>query len=127
MRIKGGSPRAGGARGAGKAGKAGKAGQAGKASFAGMVDEKVDTEEEARKLRSRLLEELRELAGELEDGKSSKEEASRRFVGLVIKERYGEQKGKGARGMEDAIADLVEDDPNFVSRLQAQLKKISKS
>jgi polyhydroxyalkanoate synthesis regulator phasin len=124
MRIKSGSPKAGNVRGAGKAGKAKKAGGA---QFSGLVEEKVDTEEEARKLRSRLLEELKDLADDLEDGKSSKEEASRKFVGLVIRERYGEQKGKGAKGMEEAIADMVEDDPNFVTRLQAQLKKLAKS
>lgn len=124
MRIKGGSSGAGGVRGAGKATGANKAQGA---RFSGLVDEKVDTEEEARKLRSRLLEELQELAKEVEDGKSSKEEASRKFVGLVIKDRYGEQKSKGGKNMEEAIADMVEDDPNFVSRLQSQLKKLAKS
>lgn len=124
MRIKGGSSGASGVRGAGKATGAGKTTGA---RFSGLVDEKVDTEEEARKLRSRLLEELQELAREVEDGKASKEEASRKFVGLVIRERYGEQKGKGAKNMEDAIADMVEDDPNFVSKLQSQLKKLAKS
>lgn len=124
MRIKSGSPGAGGVRGAGKTAGANKAQSA---RFSGLVDEKVDTEEEARKLRSRLLEELQELAKEVEDGKASKEEASRKFVGLVIKDRYGEQKGKGAKGMEEAIADMVEDDPNFVSKLQSQLKKLAKS
>lgn len=124
MRIKGGSPGASGVRGAGKASGAGKTTGA---RFSGLVDEKVDTEEEARKLRSRLLEELQALAKDVEDGKASKEEASRKFVGLVIRERYGEQKGKGAKNMEEAIADMVEDDPNFVSRLQSQLKKLAKS
>jgi hypothetical protein len=124
MRIKGGSSGASGVRGTGKTSGAGKATGA---RFSGLVDEKVDTEEEARKLRSRLLEELQELAQEVEDGKASKEEASRKFVGLVIKERYGEQRGKGAKNMEEAIADMVEDDPNFVSKLQSQLKKLAKS
>ncbi len=124
MRIKGGSPGAGGVRGAGKAGGAKKATGA---RFSGLIEEKVDTEDEARKLRSRLLEELQDLAAEVEQGKSSKEEASRKFVGLVIKERYGEQKGKGAKNMEDSIADMVEDDPTFVTRLSAQLKKLAKS
>ena len=125
MRIKsGGSSGAGGVRGAGAAKGTSKAKGA---SFSGLVGEKLDTEEEARKLRSRLLEELEELAQELEDGKATKEEASRKFVGMVIRERYGEQKGKGGKKMEEAIADMVEDDPNFVSKLQAQLKKLSKS
>lgn len=101
--------------------------QAQSTSFSGLVEEKVDTEREARKVRSKLMQELAELARELEDGKATKEEASRRFVGLVIRERYGEDKGKGRKNMEEAIADLVEDDENFVSKLQAQLRRIAKS
>jgi polyhydroxyalkanoate synthesis regulator phasin len=124
MRIKGGSPGAGGVRGAGKAGGAQKATGA---RFSGLIEEKVDTEEEARKLRSRLLEELQSLAEEVERGAASKEDASRKFVGLVIKDRYGEQKGKGAKNLEESIADMVEDDPTFVTRLSAQLKKLAKS
>lgn len=125
MRIKsGGSSRAGGVS---KAGATKGAGKAQGASFSGLVQGPVNTEEEARKLRSRLLEELEELAKELDDGKTTKEEASRRFVGMVIRERYGEQKGKGEKKMEEAIADMVEDDPNFVARLQTQLKKLAKS
>ena len=42
-------------------------------------------------------------------------------------DRYGEDTGKGAKKMEENIADLVEDDPNFVSRLHTQLKKLAKS
>ncbi|MFZ9887116.1 MAG: hypothetical protein ACO3JL_06410 [Myxococcota bacterium] len=124
MRIKSGSPQTGGVRGTGRAQSAGKAQGA---RFSGLVEEKVDTEDEARKLRSHLLEELQGLAQEVESGKATKEEASRKFVGLVIKERYGEQKGKGAKNMEDAIADMVEDDPDFVSKLQSQLKKLARS
>lgn len=101
--------------------------QAQATGFSGLVHEKVDTGEEARKVRSRLMQELSELARELEDGKATREEASRRFVGLVIRERYGDDKGKGRKNMEDAIADLVEDDENFVTKLQAQLKKLSRS
>ena len=124
MRIKGG-PKTNRARGAGKAKGVGKAG---KADFSGLVgEEPVDTEEEARKVRSRLMDELAGLAEEVESGETSKEEASRKFVGMVIKDRYGEDQGKGAKNMEDNIADLVEDDPNFVSRLHTQLKKIAKS
>ena len=124
MRIKGG-PKTGRATGPAKAGKTGKAS---KTSFKGMVEgETVDTEEEARKVRSQLLEELAGLAEEVESGATSKEEASRKFVGMVIKDRYGEDQGKGAKNMEENIADLVEDDPNFVSRLHTQLKKLAKS
>jgi cysteine sulfinate desulfinase/cysteine desulfurase-like protein len=122
MRVKGG-PRAQGARQAGKTSKAGKAAAA---KFAGLLNnDPEDTEEKARQLRNRLLEEMQQLAQEVENGKSTKEEASRKFVGLVIRDRYGEQ-GKGAQNMEHSIADLVESDPNFVSRLHSQLKKIAK-
>jgi hypothetical protein len=124
MRIKGG-PKTTRAQGAAKAKKAGKAG---KADFSGLVgDEPLDTEEEARKVRSRLMEELSDLADEVASGETTKEEASRKFVGMVIKDRYGNEAGKGAKKMEENIADLVEDDPNFVSRLHSQLKKLSKS
>ena len=122
MRVKGG-PRAQGAQQANKAQSGGKAAAA---KFAGLLNDPEENEEKARNLRSQMLEELRGLAQELEEGTSSKEEASRRFVGLVIRERYGSEKGKGGKTMEDSIADLVEEDPNFVSKLQTQLKKIAK-
>jgi len=123
MRVKGG-PRAQGARQAGKTSKAGKAAAA---KFAGLLNnDPEETEEKARQLRNRLLEEMQELAQEVEDGKSTKEEASRKFVGLVIRDRYGDKQGKGQQNMENSIADLVESDPNFVSRLHSQLKKIAK-
>lgn len=128
MRIKSGgshrSTKAGGAQGAGKAGKAGGA------KFAGMVGDQPekDTEQRARELRSQLLEELAQIAAEVDAGKSSNEEASRRFAGLVIKERFGDPgRTKGGESMIDAIGDMVENDPNFVSKLGAQLKKLSKS
>ena len=74
------------------------------------------------------MEELALLAQEVEAGKSTKEEASRKFVGMVVKDRFGgKDQGKGAQSMEDSIADMVENDPNFVNRLHAQLKKLSKS
>ncbi|MCP4499396.1 MAG: hypothetical protein GY822_05450 [Deltaproteobacteria bacterium] len=122
MRVKGG-PRAQGAQ---KAGRAQKGRKAAAAKFAGLLNDPEETEERARKLRSQMLEELKTLADELEVGTSSKEEASRRFVGLVIRERYGSEKGKGGKNMEESIADLVEQDPNFVSKLHTQLKKIAK-
>lgn len=124
MRIKGG-PRAGAtsrAKGAGGPNKA--AGS----RFSGLVNnDPQDNEEKARDVRSRLLEELEGLAAELEDGRATKEEASRKFVGLVIKDRYGEQKSKGGQQMEETIGDMVESDPNFVSKLQSQLKRLAKS
>ena len=120
-----------GTTGPGRAGKAkgAKGAKSAKGTqFSGLVEKVVgDTEEGARQVRSMLMEELTELAEEVEAGKSSKEEASRAFVGMVIKDRFGPQsKTKGNEQMEDSVGDMVEDDPSFVSRLQAQLKKIAK-
>lgn len=126
MKIKSGSPRR--PTRAGKAQKAEGAKAKGGVEFSGLIeDEPLDTEKEAHKLRSQLLEELGDLAKEVEEGKTTKEEASRQFVGMVIKDRYGEQSGKGAETMQESIADMVEDDPEFVSRLHSQLKKLAKS
>lgn len=128
MRIKSSSSsRLRGTRGTSSTSAASGAQKAQSTSFSGLVEEKVDTEREARKVRSQLMQELSELARELEEGDCDKEEASRRFVGLVIRERYGEDKGKGRKKMEEAIADMCEDDDNFVSKLQAQLHRIAKS
>ena len=124
MKIK-----SGGANRARRAQSAAKTEKAGKAEFSGVVDEVESTEldPDEKKPRSQLLQDLSGLAKEIEEGKTSKEEANRRFVGMVIRDRYGEQKGKGAQKMEESIADMVEDDPRFVSRLHLQLKKLAKS
>jgi hypothetical protein len=100
------------------------------AKFSGLVDSQNggETEERARQVRNALLEELSELAKDLENGKATKEEASRRFALMVIRDRFGDPaRTKGGQNMTEAIGDLVESDPNFVSRLQDQLKKLSKS
>ena len=76
-------------------------------------------------VQSAMMKELAQLAAELQAGKATKEEASRRFVGLVIKQKFGKQKGKGADKMEEAVNEMVEADPQFVSRLQGQLKRIA--
>jgi hypothetical protein len=126
MRIK--SGRANASAAASKAQAAKKAGKAKAADFSNLVSgDKEETEEQARQLRARLMEELAELAKEVEAGTSTKEEASRKFVGLVVQDRFGDNQGKGAKSMEDSIADMVEADPTFVNRLHAQLKKLSKS
>ena len=124
MKIKGG----GGVGRAGGVGKAKKTGKSKGAAFAGKVgQEDFDLEDAARKVRSRLMEELQLIAAEVAEGEATNEEASRKFVGLVIKERFGEQKGKGGKLMQESVADLVEEDEQFVSRLSTQLKKIAKS
>ncbi len=122
MRI-GGPPKGPqGARGA--AGAAG-VGKASSTSFGGSITGSRDaTEDQAKRLRTAMMQELENLAAELEHGKTTKEEASRRFVGLVIREKFGRQKGKGAQQMEESVGDLVEADPAFVAKLHSQLKKL---
>jgi hypothetical protein len=125
MRI-GGPPKGPqGPRGAGGAAGAKGVGKAGAATFQGSISTTRDaTEDQAKRLRTAMMQELEHLAAELEHGKTTKEEASRRFVGLVIREKFGRQKGKGAQQMEDSVGDLVEADPAFVAKLHSQLKKL---
>jgi hypothetical protein len=127
MRIKG-PPRPGSAGGTSKVGKTSKAGKTAAASavkFDQLVDNEEDHQKRAQRVRNALMEELADMAAEIAAGSTSKEEASRRFVGLVIKERYGAANtGKGVGQMEDSIADMVEADPNFVNRLHRQLMRM---
>lgn len=126
MRIRGGGGpnRTNAPQGAGKATGVGKTQGA---KFAGMVGSAGTATEEAGRQQSAMMAELADLAAALEAGKATKEEASRRFVGLVIKQRFGKQKqGKGQDQMEEAVTEMVEEDPQFVSRLQQQLKRIAK-
>jgi hypothetical protein len=97
------------------------------ARFAGMVDKAGSSTDQPSQGKSKMMEALAELAADIEAGKATKEEASRRFVGLVIEERFGKQQGKGAKNMEDVVGQMVEDDPQFVARLQSQLKRLSRT
>jgi len=116
----------GGPKGPTGTGNAGAVGKAQGTKFSGMVGQTAaNGTEEANRVQSAMMKELAALAAELQSGKATKEEASRRFVGLVIKQKFGKQKGKGAEKMEEAVSDLVEADPQFVSRLQSQLKRIA--
>lgn len=101
--------------------------KAGGARFAGMVDRADSNPDQPSQQKGRMMEALAALAAEIEAGTATKEEASRRFVSLVVEERFGKQTGKGAKSMEDAVGDMVEADPQFVARLQSQLKRLSKS
>ena len=118
--------RGGGPKGPMATGNAGPVGKTQGAKFGGMVGQTAaNGTEEANRVQSAMMQELAQLAAELQSGKATKEEASRRFVGLVIKQKFGKQKGKGAEKMEEAVSDMVEADPQFVSRLQGQLKRIA--
>jgi hypothetical protein len=116
----------GGPKGTSGANNAGAVNKAQGAKFSGMVGgTAANGSEEANRVQSAMMQELATLAAELQSGKATKEEASRRFVGLVVRQKFGNQKGKGAQKMEDAVSDMVEADPQFVSRLQSQLKRIA--
>lgn len=122
MRIRG----SGGPKGPTATGSAGAIGKTNSAKFGGMVGgTAANGTEEANRVQSAMMKELAQLAAELQSGKATKEEASRRFVGLVIKQKFGKQQGKGADKMEEAVSEMVEADPQFVSRLQGQLKRIA--
>lgn len=120
---------AGATTGTSKASATQKADKASSADFSEAIgDREEKPEDQAKKVRNALMEQLETLAAELAEGSATKEEASRRFAGLVIKERFGKiNAGKGSASMEEAIGNMVESDPNFVNRLHEQLKKISKS
>lgn len=104
-------------------------GKAQSTKFSGLVEGTKDATDDKGQggQRNKMLEALAAIAREVEDGSMTKEEASRRFVGIIIQERFGKQIGKGAQKMEESIANMVENDPNFVARLHSQLKKIAKS
>jgi hypothetical protein len=101
--------------------------KAGAARFAGMVQQTGSATDQPSQGKGRMMEALAELAAEIEAGTATKEEASRRFVSLVVEERFGAQTGQGKKSLEDAVGDMVEADPQFVARLQSQLKRLSKA
>ncbi len=123
--------RGGGARGA--AGATGTTGtnKAGAARFANMITATgaaEDSTEKARQVRTLLLEELTGLAKDVKDGKATKEEATRKFVHMVIKEKMaGSANGAGQKALEESVGDMCENDPNFVSRLHNELLKMARS
>jgi hypothetical protein len=72
-----------------------------------------------------LMKDLTSLANDMRLGKITKEELSRQFVGLVIEKRINlGQFTKDVKTIETAVADIVEQDPKFVSLLESQLKKL---
>lgn len=103
--------------------------KAGAAKFAGMIGsagtatDKGDAESAGKQA---MMQALEALAAEIEAGTTTKEEASRRFVGLVIEDRFGKQSGNGAATMQDVVGEMVESDPQFVSKLQSQLKRMTR-
>ena len=120
--------RPGGPKGPTGPNNAGPIGKAQGTKFGGMVGASAaNGTEEANRAQSAMMAEVAQIAAELSSGKATKEEASRRFVGLVIKQKFGGKGkgGKGAQKMEEAVSEMVEADPQFVSKLQSQLKRIA--
>ncbi len=75
---------------------------------------------------SELMGGLQELAKGIKEGKVTKEEASRQFVGMVIQQQtHLKPHVKDVKKMETAVADAIEQDPFFVAKLETQLKKLS--
>jgi len=124
MRVKG----PGGPRGTASTTGAKASAKTGKVFSVKNADATEDSTEKARAVRGWLLEELGGLAKDVKDGKASKEEATRKFVHLVVKEKMKDStNGEGARAMEDSIGEMCESDPQFVSRLHNELMKMARS
>lgn len=86
-----------------------------------------DSTEKARKVRNWLLEELTGLAKDVKEGKATKEEATRKFVHMVVKEKMNGVSGAGQAAMEESISEMCESDPQFVTRLHNELNKMARS
>jgi hypothetical protein len=130
MRVRSGPPPS--ARDVSRAGGSAKAGAttgtsaAGKTSFAGLVERSDTATDRESRGKNAMLQEMEKLAAELQNGNASPADISRRFVGMVLEQRFGNPTGKGAAQLQERIGELVESDPNFVARLQNQLKRLSK-
>lgn len=97
------------------------------AQMVGGVGAAEDSTEKARQVRNILLEELTGLAKDVKDGKASKEEATRQFVHMVIREKTQGATGQGGKALEESVAEACENDPTFVSRLHNELMKMARS
>jgi cytoskeletal protein RodZ len=97
-----------------------------KSSFQGLIEKTGSSTDQESRGKNALMEEMERLAAEVAAGETSTEDVSRKFVGMVIEQRFGKQNGKGAETMTDRIGEMVESDPQFVSKLQSQLKRITK-
>ena len=129
MRInRGGGPvRSGGAQSASRTQGTGKAQGS---RFSGMVGQaQGNGTEEANAVQNAMMRELAELAAELEAGRASKEEASRRFVKLVLKRKFGgdgKKRGKGDAAMEESVTEAAEEMLDISNRLERELKRMAK-
>lgn len=84
---------------------------------------------------SQLTGKAREIARRLQAGELDQREATREFVGLVIEERFPHfKKRKKKKGdpdrtpeeeLEEAVTELIDQDPVLAQRLSTQFKKLA--
>lgn len=100
------------------------------------------TQQAKQSAQSQLVGKARDIAKRLANGELEQKEATQEFVGLVIEERFPQfrkkkKKKKGDKDgddgepktpeeeLEEAVADLIDNDPALAQRLQAQFKKLA--
>lgn len=98
--------------------------------------EEARTQQAKKTQQSALTSKARGIAKRLADGELSQKEATREFVGLVIEERFPAFKKKKKRKkkdeegldeqLEEAVTELIDQDPALAKRLSQQLRQLSK-
>lgn len=75
-----------------------------------------------------IIADVKSLALEVKSGAITKEEASKRFVSLVIEKRHDlSSMGQKGKVIEEAVKEVAGDDPHFVASLSTQLQKLANS
>ena len=85
---------------------------------------------------SQLTGKARDIARRLQAGDIDQREATREFVGLVIEERFPQLKKRKKKGrkdddtsqeeqLEEAVTELIDQDPVLAQRLSTQFKKLA--
>lgn len=114
-----------------------------KSDFASKVQaptqgtESARTQQTKHARQSQLTGKAREIARRLQAGDIDQKEATREFVGLVIEERFPQfkkRKRKKGRGdeeqspeeqLEEAVTELIDQDPVLARRLSEQFRKMA--
>jgi hypothetical protein len=99
-----------------------------KKEFGNLVAAAKPTASAAKATAADIIADVKALAYEVKAGTITKEEASKRFVSIVIEKRHDlSSLGPKAKQIEEALKDIVGDDPVFVSRLSVQLQQLAKA
>lgn len=95
------------------------------------------TQQAKQTTKSQLTGKAREIARRLENGELDAKAATREFVGVVIEERFPQlkkrKKKKNSKDdsatpeeeLEEAVTELIDQDPVLAQRLSAQFKKLA--